>query len=95
VVYRRDPVRLLVVERVYLRHQSALRHWQRHGYRPVVVYYRDGRYYDRYVRGGPAMREVVIYERNGRYYDVCDERAWRDHYQGPSRYDDHDRDWDD
>jgi len=95
VVYRRDPVRLLVVERVYLRHQSALRHWQRHGYRPVVVYYRDGRYYDRYVRGGPAMREVVIYERNGRYYHVCDERDWRDHYQGPSRYDDHDRDWDD
>jgi hypothetical protein len=95
VIYRQVPARVIVVERVYLRHQSALRHWQRHGYRPVVVYYRDGRYYDRDVRGGSAMREVVIYERNGRYYDVCDERDWRDHYQGPSRYDDHDRDWDD
>jgi hypothetical protein len=94
VEYRPVP-RVIVVERVYLRHPSALRHWQRHGYRPVVVYYRDGRYYDRYVRGGPPMREVVIYERDGRYYHVCDERDSRDHYQGPSRHDDHDRDWDD
>jgi hypothetical protein len=62
----------------------------------VVVYYRDGRYYDRYVRGGPLMREVVIYERDGRYYHVCDRHDWNDHYQGPQRYDgDHDRDWDD
>jgi len=95
VVYRRVPARVIVVERVYLRHHAARRHWQRHGYRPVAVYYREGRYYDRYVRGGPPMREVVIYERDGRYYDVCDERDSRDHYQGPSRYDDHDRDWDD
>jgi hypothetical protein len=95
VVYRRVPARVMVVERVYVRHHGALRRWQRHGYRPVVVYFRDGRYYDRYVRGGPPMREVVIYERGGRYYHVCDERDWRDHYRGPSRYDDHDRDWDD
>jgi hypothetical protein len=95
VVYRRVPARVIVVERVYIRHHRALRHWQRHGFRPVVVYYRDGRYYDRDMRGGPPMREVVIYERDGRCYDVCDERDWRDHYQGPSRYDDHDRDWDD
>jgi hypothetical protein len=94
VVYRRAPARIIVVERVYLRHHKAWRHWQRHGYRPLVVYYRGGRYYDRYVRGVP-MREVVIYERGGRYYHVCDERDWRDHYQGPSRNDDHDRDWDD
>ena len=95
VVYRRVPARIVVVERVYLRHHRAFRHWQRHGYRPVVVYYRDGRYYDRLVGGGPAMREVVIYERDGRYYHVCDERDWRDHYEGPSRYENHDRDWDD
>ena len=95
IVYRRVPARLIVVERVYVRNHRALRHWQRQGFRPVVVYYRDGRYYDRDMRGGPPMREVVIYERDGRYYDVCDERDWRDHYQGPSRYDDHDRDWDD
>jgi len=95
VVYRRVPARVIVVERVYVRDHRALRHWQRHGFRPVVVYYRDGRYYDRDMRGGPPMREVVIYQRDGRYYHVCDARDWRDHYQGPSRYDDHDRDWDD
>jgi len=95
VVYRRAPARVIVVERVYVRHHRALRHWKGHEYRPVVVYYRDGRYYDRYVRGGPPMREVVIYERDGRYYDVCDGPASRDHYQGPYRDDDHDRDWDD
>src|SRR6185437_11333372 len=65
VVYRRVPARVIVVERVYVRHRGALRHWQRRGYRPVTVFYRDGRYYDRYVRGGPPMREVVIYERDG------------------------------
>lgn len=95
MAYRRAPARIIVVERVYLRHRAAFRHWQRHDYRAVVAYYRDGRYYDRYLRGGPPMREVLIYERGGRYYDVCDERDSRDHYQGPSRYDDHDRDWDD
>jgi hypothetical protein len=95
VVYRRVPARVIVVERVYLRHGAAMRHWQRHGYHPVVVYYRDGRYYDRHLRGGPPMREVVIYERNGRYFHVCDERDWRDHYQGPWGHDDQDRDWDD
>jgi hypothetical protein len=98
VVYRRVPARVIVVERVYVRHHRPGRSWSRQGYRPVVVYYRDGRYYDRYVRGGPPMREVVIYERDGRYYHVCDQGEWNDHYQGPHRYDDdrdHDRDWDD
>jgi hypothetical protein len=66
----------------------------------VVVFYRDGRYYDREVRGGPSMREVVIYERDGRYYHVCDQREWNDRYQGPHRYDedqdrDGDREWND
>ena len=42
--------------------------WRQRGYRQLVVYYRDGRYYDRTVRDRPAMREVVVYERDGRYY---------------------------
>ena len=41
----------------------------------MVVYYRDGRYYDRYVRGWPVMREVVVYERNGRFYHEWDDDA--------------------
>jgi hypothetical protein len=93
IVYRRESARIIVVERVHVRDHRAWRHWRRHGYRPVVVYYRDGRYYDRYLRGGPPMREVVIYERNGRYYRVCDERGWSDRYDGPRHYDDHG--WDD
>lgn len=80
-VYRPAPVRVIVVERVY-RHQ---RHpnWRRHGYRRVMVYYRDGRYYDRYERGWPAMQEIVVYERDGRYY-----REYRD---DGDRYDRDDR----
>jgi hypothetical protein len=94
VVYRRAPARVIVVERVYLRHHHhAARHWRRHGYQPVVVYFRDGRYYDRYVGGGP-MREIIVYERNGRFYHECDERDLNDRYPAPHRYDD-DRDWDD
>ena len=87
VVYRRVPARVIVVERVYVRASlGASTHWRQHGYRQVVVYYRDGRYYDRYVRGWPAMREVVVYERDGRYYQLCDEREWNDRYQGPHRH---------
>ena len=46
----------------------------------MVVYYRDGRYYDRYVRGWPEMREVVVYERNGRLYREWDDD--RDRHDG-------------
>jgi hypothetical protein len=96
VVYRRVPARVIVVERVYIRHHRPNRRWARHGFRPIVVYYRGGRYYDRDFRDGPPMREVVVYERAGRYYDVCDRPEWDDHYQGPHRYDDdHDSDGDD
>jgi hypothetical protein len=76
VVYRRAPARVIVVERVHRRHA---RHWRRSDYRPVVVYYRDGRYYERYIQGGPAMREIVVYYHDGRYYRECDDdRDWDD-----------------
>ncbi len=82
VVYRRPPVRrvvvverhapqILVVERVH-RHKSA-RHWKRHGFRPVTLYYVDGRYYDRWAGHGRQVREVVVYERGGQYYHECDD----------------------
>ncbi len=64
VVERYGP-RVIVVER--FRHHHG-RHWKRHGYRPVVVYYLDGRYYDRIDRRHPGIREVVVFERHGRYY---------------------------
>ncbi len=93
VVYRRVPARVIVVERVYVRGHPALKHWRQHGYRQLVVYYRDGRYYDRNVRTWPAMREVVVYERDGRYYQFCDERECNNGYHDPHRHGD-DRDWD-
>jgi hypothetical protein len=69
--------RTVVVERVH-RHRSA-RHWARRGYRPITLYYWDGRYYDRWVGHRHGVREVVVWERDGRYYheDDCDsERHW-------------------
>ena len=91
VVYRREPARVIVIERVY-RRQVHDRHWRKY-YRPVVVYYRDGRYYDHAVRGWP-MREIVVYERDGRYYRECDDRDDRWSDQRRDRDYDEDRNWD-
>ena len=93
VVYRAVPARVIVVERVYVRHHRLAKHWRQRGFRPVVLYYRDGRYYDRRFQGGPVMRQVVVYERNGRFYQECDERERDDRYDGPRRYEG--RDWND
>ncbi len=61
---------MIVVERV--RHHHG-KHWKRKSYRAVVVYYIDGRYYDRInQRRHSRVREVVVYERNGRYYRLDD-----------------------
>jgi hypothetical protein len=70
--------RVVVVERVH-RHRPA-RHWSRRGYRPVVLYWWDGRYYDRWIGHRHGVREVMVWERDGRYYhDGCDsERYWHD-----------------
>jgi hypothetical protein len=38
----------------------------------VTLWYGGGRYYDRYVRGYPGLREVVVYERAGHFYRVAD-----------------------
>ena len=82
IVYRRTPVRrvvvverparrLIVVESSHRRREASF--WRRHGFRPVVLYYVDGRYYDRPLwRHGTYAREVIVYERDGRYYEDCD-----------------------
>ena len=89
VVSRPVPARVIVVERVHRRHHRRA-DWR--GYRQVVVYYRDGRYYDRYDRSNdrrrPGMREIVVYERGGRYYRDDDDHDRDD------RYDRHDHDRD-
>lgn len=85
VVTERYAPRVVVVERIH-RHRSS-RAWARHGYRPVTLYYIDGRYYDRWNDRWPRATEVVVYERGGRYYTSdC---------EGRGRHYDHDRNWDD
>ena len=77
VVVERYAPRVVVVERWYS-HRSG-RGWSRQGYRPVTLYYRDGRYYDRWAGHRHGVREVVVWERDGRYYDDghCDyDRHW-------------------
>jgi len=72
VVDRRAPVRVIVVERVAHRHNRHA-HWRGNKIRRVTLWYYDGRYYDRYVRQWPGMRQVIVYERDGRYYDDCED----------------------
>jgi len=87
VTYQPAPARVIVVERVYVRHRGLAHRWERQGYHRIVLFYRDGRYYDRAIRG-PDVREVVVYERGGRYVQECDGRDWNDRYDGPRRWED-------
>jgi hypothetical protein len=91
VVVERHAPRVVVVERAHRHGRHHRKWWVRRGYRPVTVYYVDGRYYDRYDRHRPGIREVVVYERDGRYYRDWDDRYDRDYRD--DRYD-HDRDRD-
>jgi len=87
VVVERSAPRLIVVERVRVHRSSQA--WARRGYRPITLYYVDGRYYDRWNDRWPRAAEVVVYERGGRYYvSDCEER-WRHHDRSPERH------WDD
>jgi hypothetical protein len=65
VVVERYAPRVVVVERFRHRHGK---HWGHKGYREVVVYYIDGRYYDRLGWHHPRAYAVVVYERDGRFY---------------------------
>ena len=93
IVVQRVVPRVVVVERLGHRNRGFARSWRQQGYRQVVVFYRDGRYYDRYVRGWPEMREVVVYERHGRLYRAWDDDRDRRHDRDHSRHDD--RHWND
>jgi hypothetical protein len=108
VIYRRPPVRRVVVveraPRVIMVERTRYHRrveWTRFGYRPVTLYYVDGRYFDRsFNRAG--VRQVVVYERGGRYYRECDEDELYDRderYDGDrrelGRHDYHRDNWDD
>ncbi len=65
--------------------------WRHNGYRPVEVYYVDGRYYDRWDRSFRGAQRVIVYERAGRLYRDWDDRAdryGRPQYERNDRYDD-------
>jgi hypothetical protein len=85
VVVERHAPRVIVVERVH--RWRPERHWRRLGYRPVTLFYLDGRYYDRPIRHRRGAHEVVVYERGGRFYADCDDR---DRHRG-HQHDDDDR----
>jgi hypothetical protein len=77
VVVERSLPRVIVVERMRRGHYA--KHWKRHGYRPVVVYYANGRYYDRRYITVRGLRRVVVYERAGRFYrDYHERHGWDD-----------------
>ena len=87
-----EEPRVLVVARIELGgrgHGDGYRRvddrgWRRSGYRPVTLYYVDGRYYDRWDDRyrGRDVRRVVVYQRGGRYY-----RDWDDRYDRNDRND--------
>jgi hypothetical protein len=72
--------RLVVVERVHRR--GPAKQWSRRGYRPVTLYYWDGRYYDRPMGRRHDFRTIVVWERDGRYYHDCehDRRSHHEHW---------------
>lgn len=77
VVVERHAPRVLVVKR--MRH-GHWKNWRRNGYRQVVVYYIDGRYYDRYYADRRGVRRVVVYERGGRFYRAHSGRGHGHHW---------------
>ena len=71
VVVERYAPRVVRVERFRHRHGKQ---WKRKGYREVIVYYIDGRYYDRAGWNHPRAQEVIVYEYDGRFYSADGER---------------------
>lgn len=94
-VERNARPRMLVVVRLATpgRGRVGKGWWRHNGYRPVEVYYVDGRYYDRWDRGFRGGQRVIVYERAGRLYRDWDDRY--DRYDDRSRTDElkRDRDW--
>jgi len=64
---------VVFVERSHGRYGKPGEWYRRHGYRPVTLYYSEGRYFsliyaDRRYRWGGAFRPVTAWERGGRFY---------------------------
>jgi len=64
---------VVFVERGHGRHGKSTRWYERHGYRPVTLFYSEGRYFtliyaDRGYRRGGYFVPVTVWQRGGRYY---------------------------
>jgi len=98
VVMERYAPRVVVVERGHRPHGRAHGWYRKHGYRPVNLYYHNGRFFDRvwYDRGyarDPRFQVVVVYERGGRFYAPYggswdDDRYYSTYDRRSSGYDD-------
>ncbi len=73
VAVARYAPQLVVVERGHGKNGKSARWYQRHGYRPVTLWFSQGRYFTqafaaRGYRGGPQFIPVTVWERHGRFY---------------------------
>jgi hypothetical protein len=64
---------VVFVERGHGRYGKPAGWYRQHGYRPVTLYYSEGRYYtliyaDRQYRWGGYFRPITAWERGGRFY---------------------------
>jgi hypothetical protein len=64
---------VVFVERGHGRHGKSDRWYQRHGYRPVTLFYSEGRYFtlvyaNRWYRRGEFFIPVTVWARGGRFY---------------------------
>ena len=85
---------IVYVERGHGRHGKSTHWYRRHGFRPVTLFYSDGRYFDlvyvdRAYRRGGLFLPVTVWERRGRFYLPADGRVDRypDAYPYTSSYD--------
>ncbi len=86
VVVRRPapPPRVIVVRDYSVRRFGE---WRREARRwtPVVVWVREGRYFEREV---PRSRRVVVYHYRGEYFRDPGDRAWREYRDRELRWED-------
>jgi len=93
---------VVFVERGHGRYGKPSSWYNRHGYRPMTLYYSEGRYYtliyaDRQYRWGGYFRPVTVWERDGRFYLPAGyESDGRGYVSSYDRYSSHghDRDYD-
>ena len=83
---------VVYIERAHGRNGKSARWYQKHGYRPVTLFYSQGRYFTqvflaRGYRVGPQFIAVTAWERHGRFYLAAGGQP--DRYGYTSSYDEY------